>query len=61
MSTTMVSARGLLDALDDVTEKIIGPAAREVDESASFPRASLQQESRYGRSSCETPTATCIR
>jgi alkylation response protein AidB-like acyl-CoA dehydrogenase len=48
MSTTMVGAQRLLDALDEVTEKVIGPAAREVDESASFPRASVDALSEAG-------------
>ena len=39
--TTTVGARSFLDALDEVTEKVIAPAATEVDETARFPRASI--------------------
>ena len=39
--TTMVGERSFLDALDDVNENVIAPAAREVDETARFPRASI--------------------
>jgi alkylation response protein AidB-like acyl-CoA dehydrogenase len=41
MMTTVIGARNYLDALDEVTEKVIAPAAREVDETARFPRASI--------------------
>src|SRR5919106_547245 len=37
----MVGERSFLDALDDVNENVIAPAAREVDETARFPRASI--------------------
>ena len=39
--TTTIGARNFLDTVDEIAEKVIAPSAREVDETARFPRASI--------------------
>src|SRR5919106_383627 len=41
MMTTVVGSRSYLDALDEVIENVIAPDARDVDETARFPRGSM--------------------
>jgi alkylation response protein AidB-like acyl-CoA dehydrogenase len=41
MGATAIAVEGLMDSLDDVVERVVKPAARDVDESAAFPRESI--------------------
>jgi alkylation response protein AidB-like acyl-CoA dehydrogenase len=42
MSTTAIGTEDFVDALDHVVESVIAPAAREIDETAAFPRQSIE-------------------
>lgn len=41
MGATMIAREGLMDSLDEVVERVVKPAAREVDETAIFPQESI--------------------
>jgi alkylation response protein AidB-like acyl-CoA dehydrogenase len=41
MGATMIAVEGLMDTLDEVVERVVKPAAREVDETPAFPRESI--------------------